>query len=266
MRTHSACVHAHRSTTAARPSLSRSCSCGYRVSSAATTRCKAFSNAASSRSTSAGGTPSWAPIKTRVASSPGSPRKRPTNFASGTSRPAIVSRCQRRASSTVGTSLRRALSRASRRILVRFLRNCGLSASQSATNELAYQPLSWPGCRSGLALYRVFTGQRGLGVGEPGDRRLEVRVRLAVCSDAAEGFLEIGFHCGRARFEILADRFIDHSVQRHLPDLPEESQAFLEMRVQPVGRRLAQALRSLGPGATVLPGYGVSNFHSEMIS
>jgi transposase len=43
-------------------------------------------------------------------------------------------------------------------------------STQSATNELAHQPLSGPRRRRGLALYRVFTSQGGLGSGDPGDR------------------------------------------------------------------------------------------------
>jgi hypothetical protein len=63
---------------------------------------------------------------------------RPTYFLSGTLRPAIVSACHRRASSTAGTSLRAARSRTSRRTPTRFRRSLGLSASQSATYQLAH--------------------------------------------------------------------------------------------------------------------------------
>jgi hypothetical protein len=38
------------------------------------------------------------------------------------------------------------------------------------------------------------------------------------------------------------------------------------MRVEPVGRRLAQALRLLGQGANLPPSYSVSSFHIEKIS
>ncbi len=74
---------------------------------------------------------------------------------------------------------------------MRFCRRRGLSASQSATNQLAHQPLGGSLCASGLALHRVLTGQFGFCLGELGDRRFEVRVRLSVGPDATKRLLEL---------------------------------------------------------------------------
>ena len=126
----------------------------------------------------------------RVVSRPGSPRKRPTNCLSGPLRPAIVSPCHRRASSTAGTSLRAARSRTSRRTPTRFCRSLGLSASQSATYQLAHQPLGGSLGASCLTLHWVLSGRFGFGVGELRDRRFEVRVRVSVSFDATKRLLE----------------------------------------------------------------------------
>src|SRR5260221_3392335 len=251
IRTHSACAHAHRSMTAARPSVSSASGRGYRASSAATALCKVCSKAASSEATRSGGAPPCPPTQTRVVSRPGSPRKRPTYFLSGTLRPAIVSPRHRRASSTVGTALRAARSRTSRRTPTRFCRSLGLSASQSATYQLAHQPLGRSLCASSLTLHWVLSGRFGFGVGELGDRRFEVRVRLSVGLDAAKRLLELPFDGRGTGIEVLAYGFVDQSVQRHSPQFAEERQPFLQARIETEGRRLAstRALRSGGRGA-----------------
>src|ERR1700730_14293248 len=179
---------------------------------------------ASSVATSDAATQYRPAIRTWISSSPASPRNAPTNSGFGTCGLRMTSECQRRASSMVGESRRRASCRIRRRSCARLSWSCRLSASQSAIEELANLRLNGTAgwfvlelavhqlSNNHFSFGRIFLPVPSFGPREGRNGLLEIRIPFTVGPQTCQGRFQVALYFPAPPAHIILDGFVDKLV------------------------------------------------------